>query len=173
MICELGCSNGVPTPRERTPIPPTEPPPLAGITSLHNAIRTAAGLLPLVWDPQLAATAQSWADRCVDDDRPRGVLDHNAERSAGHPWYVGENIYAGTAPVSATAALRSWAAEETNYDRSRNRCERGETCGHYTQLVWAATRKLGCALASCPRLKFRFVLVCDYGPGGNTGGAPY
>jgi pathogenesis-related protein 1 len=60
-----------------------------------------------------------------------------------------------------------WSSEGTNYDYATNTCN--GTCGHYTQIVWRATRKLGCAVADCPSLTFRTSLVCDYGPGGNTG----
>ncbi|MEO7138026.1 MAG: CAP domain-containing protein [Gemmatimonadales bacterium] len=46
-------------------------------------------------------------------------------------------------------------------------------CGHYTQLVWRATREVGCALNSCPGPAFPNSIVCNYGPGGNSGGPPY
>jgi hypothetical protein len=47
-------------------------------------------------------------------------------------------------------------------------------CGHYTQLVWANTRRIGCARHNCSGLTFPSSIVCDYGPGGNFGGqSPY
>jgi hypothetical protein len=32
---------------------------------------------------------------------------------------------------------------------------------------------LGCALVNCPGLKYPSTVLCMYGPGGNSGGAPY
>lgn len=46
-------------------------------------------------------------------------------------------------------------------------------CGHYTQIVWRATLKLGCAISHCPGQAFPNAIVCNYGPGGNPGGRPY
>jgi len=38
-----------------------------------------------------------------------------------------------------------WADEEKCYDYDSNTCAEGHMCGHYTQIVWSTTRKLGCA----------------------------
>lgn len=47
-------------------------------------------------------------------------------------------------------------------------------CGHYTQLVWANTRFVGCARWHCSGLRYPSSIVCDYGPGGNINGQrPY
>ena len=70
-------------------------------------------------------------------------------------------------------AVASWAAEADDYDRERDRCRRGRVCGHYTQLVWKRTERIGCAAHRCGRLEYPYTLVCNYGPGGNTGGPPY
>ena len=156
---------------------PSEPGLLAGITAAHNSVRagvvTSPPLSPLSWDTSLAATAQAWANQCVDVAAPAGLIDHNPNRSAGHPWYVGENIYASTAPSTGAAAVTSWASEAIDYDYANNRCTPGRVCGHYTQLVWRTTTRVGCATSYCPALAFPYSVVCNYGPGGNTGGRPY
>lgn len=150
---------------------PSEPPGLEGITAAHNQIRAAHGVPPLVWDPALAATAQAWADSCTDNDAPIGLVDHNPNRSDGHPWYVGENIYGSGGPALGTDAVALWASEEASYDYASNTCN--GICGHYTQIVWAASTNLGCGISSCPGLAYGNTVVCDYGPGGNDGGRPY
>lgn len=172
-VATLACSNGGLGVHHDAPRVSGEPLALAGITTAHNEIRARVGVTPLVWDDGLAATAAAWASRCVDRRGPRGVIDHNSDRSANHPAYVGENLYASTAPVSATDVVAAWAEEARHYDYDRNRCARGETCGHYTQVVWSTSRKLGCAVQDCPRLRFRNVVVCNYGPGGNSERRPY
>ena len=52
-------------------------------------------------------------------------------------------------------------------------CTPGQSCGHYTPLVWANTRRVGCARHDCTALTYRSSVVCDYGPAGNSGGQPY
>ncbi|HET9620999.1 MAG TPA: CAP domain-containing protein [Kofleriaceae bacterium] len=151
-----------------------EPAALAGITMFHNQIRAmvdttgiAGGALPdLVWDDALARTAATWAAKCTDTDHD-GLLDHNDGRSDGQPFYVGENIFASTGAATAHDAVFGWAAEGANYHYAANTCDGGKVCGHYTQVVWRATQKVGCALHDCAGLTFRSTIVCDYGPGGN------
>lgn len=50
----------------------------------------------------------------------------------------------------------------------------GEDIGHYTQLVWATTDKIGCGLTQYRDEDGDLVnnLVCNYGEGGNVSGKP-
>jgi pathogenesis-related protein 1 len=142
----------------------------------HNRVRClvspAAQTMPaLVWSTALEETAQAWASACVDIAAPFGVIDHNPDRSADHPYYVGENIFASGSTATPTQAVNVWASESANYNFPANTCS--GACGHYTQVVWANSRDLGCARASCPALANPSGIVCDYGPGGNTGSRPY
>lgn len=156
-----------------------EPVNLIGITAAHNQVRAmvtaATPLPPLEWDPALAATAAAWVARCRDQDAPTGLIDHNPDRSAGAPYYVGENVFGSSGaprPGVVQQAVSAWASEGASYDYASNTCS--GTCGHYTQLVWRDTLKVGCALGDCPGLTFETSLVCDYGPGGNVNGQrPY
>jgi uncharacterized protein YkwD len=152
--------------------PEDEPAGLVGTTDAHNQVRAAHGVAPLVWDPALAAIAQAWAEQCVDVEAPIGLIDHNAGRSDGYPEYVGENIYGSGGPASGTDAVALWASEEADYDYASNTCS--SVCGHYTQIVWADTTKVGCGIYSCPGLAYGNSVVCNYAPGGNIGGQrPY
>jgi len=150
---------------------PIEAPGLEGTLAAHNDIRSALGIAPLSWDAALAATAQAWADQCVDLAAPFGFIDTNPDRSDGYPWYVGENEYASGGAATGVAAVAAWASEAQSYDYDTNSCTL--ICSHYTQIVWAATEFVGCGIASCPGLSFGNTVVCNYGPGGNTGGRPY
>jgi pathogenesis-related protein 1 len=152
-----------------------EPAELTGITLAHNearaAVETATPLPSLTWSPELAATAAAWIAQCEDQDQPIGLIDHNDARSVGHPYYVGENIFGSGGPASAQEAVMLWVAEKSNYNYETNACN--GVCGHYTQVVWRETLEVGCAVGNCPGLTFGNSLVCDYGPGGNSGGRPY
>jgi hypothetical protein len=146
---------------------------LAGHNQARCAVNPTAQVMPaLVWRAALEVTAQAWANACVDVVPPFGLIDHNPNRSNGHPYYVGENIYASMTTALPTQAVQAWVAEAANYDYANNTCN-GE-CGHYTQVVWGNTLELGCARSLCPGLVLRSSIVCDYGPGGNVvGQRPY
>jgi len=151
-----------------------EPAGLEGTVAAHNAARAEVGVAPLAWDPALAAIAQAWVEQCQDTQAPSGLVDHNAGRNDhGYPSYVGENIYGSSGGASGVDAVRLWVAEKSNYHHDGNTCDSGEVCGHYTQVVWRGTTKVGCAVHDCAGLTYGSTVVCDYGPGGNSGGSPY
>lgn len=153
-----------------------EPANLMGITLYHNQVRAMVQTTPplpaMQWDPALAAYAAQWAAMCKDGgDSVNGLVDHNPNRQnvAGYA-YIGENIFGASAGATAKGAVDSWASEKANFTPP-NTCN--GVCGHYTQVVWRTSVNLGCALQNCPGLQFGSTIVCDYGPGGNSGGAPY
>lgn len=148
-----------------------EPPGLVGTVDAHNVERAEVGVPPLVWDADLAAIAQAWVVQCVDTQAPIGLVDHNANRSQGYPEYVGENIYGSGGQASGTAAVALWIQEQANYNYANNSCS--GVCGHWTQVVWRTTTKVGCAIHTCPGLQYGATVVCNYAPGGNNGGRPY
>lgn len=151
-----------------------EPAQLAGITEAHNVERRMHALPDLVWDPALAAIAQTWAQTCTDGDAPIGLLDHNPNRAASYGSSVGENIYGHSQQATAAAAVGSWIAEKADYTYATNTCAAMKVCGHYTQVVWRNTLKVGCAIHDCAGLTYRHTIVCDYAPAGNVSGQkPY
>ena len=142
----------------------------------HNAVRRApqppppSPLSPLTWSAAAAGVAQAWAAGCV--------YQHNAGRGDR-----GENIAASAPPGSwqLNDVVTAWAGEVADYDYATNSCAAGKQCGHYTQLVWATTLRVGCAHQVCnsnspfgsgnPGWDF---WVCDYEPPGNwVGQKPY
>jgi pathogenesis-related protein 1 len=168
-----GNGDGGPTPD--VPGGVGEPAALVGITLAHNEARAAVDtqdpLPSLTWNPDLAATAAAWIAQCRDTEAPSGLIDHNPGRSDGHPYYVGENIYASGGQADPQQAVELWVSEASNYNYANNSCS--GVCGHYTQVVWRASRELGCAVGTCAGLQFPNAIVCNYGPGGNNGGRPY
>jgi len=126
----------------------------------HNGIRAQVGVPPLAWSANLAAVAQDWANRLLGTN----YLSH---RPSNH---YGENLYSisgGT--VTPGQVVAAWADEVRGYDPYSGAC-RG-VCGHYTQIVWRATRAVGCAVATDG---YREVWVCNYDPPGNVVGfRPY
>jgi pathogenesis-related protein 1 len=144
-----------------------EPAGLAGMTRLHNQLRAQVSVAGLAWDPALASIAQAYAEGCR--------YQHSGR--AG----VGENLAANAPPGNTAAqAFQTWADEKAFYTYASNSCASGKECGHYTQVVWRNSTRLGCGVASCttgsPFTGFpRWELwVCNYGPPGNFNGErPY
>lgn len=145
-----------------------EPPALTGVTAAHNAIRCqvarpdGALLPPLSWSASLAADAQRHADQLAKN----GCRLQHAETDHG------ENLFGGSGDNDAAAVVERWAAEERCFRHATFPEACSCTCGHYTQIVWADTQRLGCAMASCA--DGGKVWVCRYDPAGNyVGKAPY
>ncbi|NXC66274.1 GLIP1 protein, partial [Anhinga anhinga] len=146
----------------------------------HNKFRSkvsppASNMFRMSWDAALAKSAKAWAKQCK--------FQHNIYLKVPrkmHPTFtpVGENIWTGTATIfSVDAALSSWFNEVSSYNFKNNRCT--GMCGHYTQVVWAESYKVGCAVHFCntvenfPGLTKGAHFVCNYGPAGNYPRKPY
>jgi pathogenesis-related protein 1 len=135
---------------------------------LHNKAREEAGVSPLTWSIKLAVYAQEWADHlastgCKMEHRP-GYGKWKQEH--------GENLLTGTVGYHGVAdAVASWEREKANYHGEPIDTSTVSLWGHYTQLVWRNTRRLGCAKAECGR---NVIIVCNYDPRGNIiGQTPY
>jgi uncharacterized protein YkwD len=145
-----------------------EPSELAGITAAHNIIRCQLSSpsgrrpAPLSWSRPLAKAAQTYAERLA---RAGCKLEHARTDD-------GENLYGGTGAGSAAEVVAMWAAEQRCFEYGPVPRSCTCTCGHYTQLVWADTERLGCGRASCS--DGSEIWVCRYDPSGNyAGSAPY
>ncbi|KAE8008192.1 hypothetical protein FH972_004729 [Carpinus fangiana] len=127
----------------------------------HNDARAAVGVGPMTWDDKVAAYARDYANKRIGDCN----LVHS-----GGPY--GENIAWGSAGLSGTAAVKMWVDEKANYNYNSNSCAAGKVCGHYTQVVWRNSVRLGCAKVRCN--SGGTFITCNYDPPGNyVGQKPY
>lgn len=133
----------------------------------HNSERIAQGVAPLVWSEALAADAAQSAAHLAQQPDP--VAAHGKTGGSGSH---GENMWAGTRGTYALEEMTgSWLEERALYldgpvpeiSRSGNWAD----VGHYSQIIWAGTRRIGCALAVNAEVD---VLVCRYDPAGNIYG---
>uniref|UniRef100_A0A6N2MQW7 SCP domain-containing protein n=1 Tax=Salix viminalis TaxID=40686 RepID=A0A6N2MQW7_SALVM len=121
----------------------------------QNAARASLRLRPLAWD--------SYANQ--------RRYDCELKHSNGP---FGENIFwgsgSGWTPAQAAAA---WVSERKWYTYWSNSCAGDQECGHYTQIVWNNTKRMGCARVDCFRGRGVF-MTCNYDPPGNfIGERPY
>jgi hypothetical protein len=142
----------------------------ARILAAHNAARARAGVPPLTWDASLGDAAANYAVYLALTN----TFQHsNRQARPG----VGENLWMGTrGAYSYEAMIGGWTSEQRDFvpgifpavSRSGN----WERVGHYTQMVWPTTTRVGCAIASNAQNDF---LVCRYSPAGNVMGraVPY
>ena len=139
----------------------------ARILAAHNVERARAGVPPLAWDNALGTAAAGYAAQMA----MTGAFAHS-DRSLRRG--TGENLWMGThAAFSIETMVGGWASEKRfftpgtfpNVARTGN----WEDVGHYTQMIWPTTQRVGCALASTGRVDY---LVCRYAGAGNIDGRP-
>ena len=137
---------------------------MVGITEVHNVIRREHGLSDLTWDEDLVVVSEEWID----------ILDETNDCRMEHNWDspYGENLYKSNFSSTNELVVQSWASEIEYYDYDSNACQPGQMCGHYTQIVWSTTERVGCAMKVCSTGEELW--MCNYDPAGNwMGERPY
>ena len=162
LAATAACSSA-PRRQAPSPIPPTGI--AAPLLDAHNRERAAFGSPAMAWDPALADGAQSHAHTLAS----LGTLRHSPRNARPGQ---GENLWIGTrGAYSLPSMVGAWASERRLFRPGRfpanSRTANWADVGHYTQMVWPTTSRLGCALASSARWD---VLVCRYSPPGNVDG---
>ncbi|GAX74352.1 hypothetical protein CEUSTIGMA_g1801.t1 [Chlamydomonas eustigma] len=131
--------------------------------------RALYGEVPLTWSTNMASWATKWAANCVFMHSP-------------YPW--GENLAIGYATASpGQVASEFYTYEVCSYNYSNPGF--AENTGHFTQIIWASTTSVGCAIttsSTCPNgvldptsnhvypSSSFYMLVCEYDPPGNVWG---
>ncbi|KAF2201605.1 PR-1-like protein [Delitschia confertaspora ATCC 74209] len=122
----------------------------------HNKLRKGHCAQPLRWDNDLARLAQADVNTCAEH------VEHMR---------AGSNLMGfDPAPVNwietGFNCSWQWYSEEKKYDYQHPGFS--DATGHFTQLVWRDSQRLGCAFAHCPGVNSvhsRF--FCYYDPIGN------
>ncbi|KAF6209045.1 hypothetical protein GE061_014788 [Apolygus lucorum] len=147
------------------------------IVELHNQLRNkvasgkvlsqspAQNMKELVWDNEMAQHAQTWADGCV--------FEHDPNRKDSRGQYFGQNL-----AMTMTSAqnnvnnpnieymINAWFNEVYKYGYTGGF---NHATGHYSQMIWASSNKVGCGLTSYSSSKmYNTLLVCNYSPAGNV-----
>ncbi|KAG0597985.1 hypothetical protein M758_12G035500 [Ceratodon purpureus] len=130
----------------------------------HNKARSKVDVAALEWSEELEAVARKYGEK---------QRDHHQCAMVHSRGPYGENLFWGYGKrYTPTDAVRSWENESKDYHYESNSCTPGKVCGHYTQLVWADTKRVGCAVIGCH--DGATFIICNYDPPGNfVGERPY
>nr|XP_048274885.1 GLIPR1-like protein 1 [Myodes glareolus] len=132
----------------------------------HNEMRgkvkpSAANMLYLNWDKELARLAKLWTRKCKYSHNPCIAKRYSCMVDYD---FLGENLYLGPINSTPKEIISLWSSEQRYYNFENMTCSK--SCDHYTQVVWANSVKVGCAVSSCPHLlgKSAALFVCNYTP---------
>ena len=118
---------------------------------------SATNMNKLEWDDELASNAQLWADQCPDgswvvsDSPPHDpnrntiVYDGHVGQNMADSWNSQDNMVWGlsTKVQAWYDEVKDWPAG--NVGAFSNNGATG-VIGHYTQVIWAETKKVGCGV---------------------------
>jgi hypothetical protein len=135
------------------------------LLAAHNRERAQLAIPPLRWDDELETSAAEWADYLTE----LGDLEHYPD-DPSDPDPQGENLWLGTRDYfSPEQMVGMWIDEKKHFKPgvfpANSNTGRLDDVGHYTQLMWRTTDRVGCAVAENQEYDF---LVCRYSEGGNV-----
>ena len=139
----------------------------------HNSAREDVNVdNGLSWDSSLAQAAQVYADKMAEE----GLWEHDHDGNRKNNY--GENLYTSSQEITLKDAVDAWVSEKEFYTIGNigddATCVEGEMCGHYTQIIWKKTSRVGCAKSQYQTgdYKYWFIVVCKYQQPGNIIGEP-
>lgn len=163
------------------------------ILGTHNLPRLRVGLPAFKWNEALADIARDWlkSDLIQFTHCNASTIAHSSkEFRTEHPlspfYYLGETAVSKeidttqnpslSAVELAQEAIGRWGepmVQDVSYGRWGSECTLGNlrkgVAEGFFQTLWAATSDVGCEALFCGASPLRaFLLVCEYGPGGNV-----
>ena len=160
----------------------------------HNMVRAKHRAPELTLDSQLSNGAQAWAEHLLstgnlEHDDNRGDVGENLYYFKGSlpptpPWTPQQIAYLQqhypniplpedlTGKGLASDSVNAWYNEVKNYSYLTTKSINGNAIGHFTQVVWKASLKLGCGAAwkvvqQNGSDAVEVYAVCRYSPKGN------
>ena len=143
-----------------------------GIDKLYkrqNELRAKHGVDPLSVDSEIEKIAQSHVEKLASNNMfELSGAKFNEEE-------LGENLYlmmsSGEPTFTGDDVMNKWL-ESSNYDF--NNPGFTEKDGHFTQIVWKSSTKVGCGAAKGPIDGWNgLFVICNYYPAGNINNVAY
>ncbi|KAM6185143.1 cysteine-rich secretory protein 2-like [Rhynchocyon petersi] len=134
------------------------------IVNKHNSLRRsvsppASDMLKMSWDKAAAINSQKWANQCI--------YSHSSKEARKTNTSCGENLFMSSDLPSWSEAIQSWYDEVYDFTFGKGAKSTDAVIGHYTQVVWSTSYRVGCGVAYCPEEELPYYLVCQYCPAGN------
>ncbi|XP_043204807.1 scoloptoxin SSD976-like isoform X1 [Amphibalanus amphitrite] len=140
-----------------------------------QALPKAANMMQMSYDVEVHDVAQGAADRCLGDHDcspcrkvERGDLGQNF---AAHSVFISPSSREGLLKIDVPPLDQTggWFMQADRLSPSEvHRFKGGHGAGHYTQVLWATSERLGCGwIEHEERGGLSVKLFCNYGPIGN------
>ncbi|KAE8605419.1 hypothetical protein XENTR_v10015126 [Xenopus tropicalis] len=137
------------------------------IVDIHNAYRrsanpTASNMLKMSWSIEAENNAKNWATTCNQyHSQPAARQIANIT--------CGENLFMSSYPASWEEVIQSLHSEYDNFEYGVGAKAVGLVIGHYTQVMWYKSYRIGCYCTECPNdgVRLKYYYVCQYYPAGN------
>ncbi|UMM40687.1 hypothetical protein L5515_017215 [Caenorhabditis briggsae] len=147
------------------------------LVSYHNVYRSKHNAPALIVDPVLESRGKRWADELAYH---RGCLVHEQPRTYGENLFFFGARHLPSPQTLAAAIIQSFYLEGIGYNYSSWKPMSFFKTGHFTQLIWKDSRKIGvgvsivksssirspCVSGGSPNMYLIFVVV-KYDPAGN------
>ncbi|XP_066936330.1 uncharacterized protein [Clytia hemisphaerica] len=157
-----------PTPVKPTPKPSSGTGPRDSLLSecfeKHNVYRSRHRMTdPLSWDNALQRSAQLYAEELA---RTKNFKHSSDLADKGENLYYGYSSGRVTKEGRCTRALDLWYDEIKDYNFSTGTGTPGKMIGHFTQMVWKDSKRIGIGMA-ISRDQTHIYVVAHYAPKGN------
>ncbi|KAJ0180914.1 hypothetical protein K1T71_002999 [Dendrolimus kikuchii] len=131
----------------------------------HNVYRQRHGAPQLYMAPELCDYAQAWANHLAHTNR----FHYRNDRDVGHNLYQ-RPVSALQPDVTGQEVSSYWyaAVRQYNFFKESDVLHANVNAGHFTQMVWVATRFFGVGKARSRAGKV--IVVANYSPPGNISG---
>ncbi|XP_018425065.1 PREDICTED: cysteine-rich venom protein TEL1-like [Nanorana parkeri] len=139
------------------------------IVRCHNDIRrqvnpSASDMIQVKWNNDAARNAEAVAKMCSNkhSDPSKRVIQKPSVTTCG------ENLYFSSGPNSWKEVINDWKSEVEGFKYGYGPKTSSDIIGHYTQIVWASSKLIGCSYRYCEKLAYPHLYVCHYCPAGNN-----
>ena len=141
---------------------------LTNSLKVHNQERELLGLSKLEWSTDLQKDAENYAKYLARTD----TFKHSQQNNQGENLYYEYNSKSITKKPFERASI-AWLDEKKDFTYSTIKVDKNfYKIGHYTQMIWAETKKVG--IGAYSNNKGNVYVVARYSPAGNViGEYPY
>ncbi|MFE9259244.1 CAP domain-containing protein [Streptomyces sp. NPDC006879] len=152
-LTALSCTTAASAPPEHRPaatqaplvaLPATDPQAVALMEAVNTYRARHQDTPSVTYDPGLATRAQAWAAQCTGRYESQGSVP--AAQRVGQTMY--SERYQDVADLTRRA-VDLWYEEGATYDYVRQQSTTGAQTGHFTQVIWSKSVKVGAALVPC------------------------